>query len=59
VLLNPLKSVNSAAEISDYNVDCVVFGVSQCREFVYVLQCGSLEVKSPHHHVAGQLYFFT
>jgi hypothetical protein len=43
VLLNPLKFVNSldGMKISGYNVDCVVFGVSRCREFVYVLQCGS------------------
>jgi hypothetical protein len=39
--------VNSSdgMNISGYNVDCVVFGVSRCREFVYVLQCGSLEVR--------------
>jgi hypothetical protein len=30
-------------KFSGYNVDCVVFGVSQRGEFVCVLQCGSLE----------------
>jgi hypothetical protein len=35
-------------KISGYIVDGVVFGVSWCGEFVYVLQCGSLEVSSSH-----------
>jgi hypothetical protein len=49
MLLNPLKFVKSSDGMrrSGYSVDCVVFGVSGCREFVYVLQCGSLEVNSP------------
>jgi hypothetical protein len=31
-------------KIGGYIVDSVVFGVSRCGEFVYVLQCGSLKV---------------
>jgi hypothetical protein len=47
VLLNLLKFVYSSngMKFSGYNFDCVVFGVSWCREFVYVLQCGCLHIR--------------
>jgi hypothetical protein len=46
-VVNSLKFVNysDGVKISVCNVDCVVSGVIRCREFAYVLQCGSLEVQ--------------
>jgi hypothetical protein len=53
VLLNPLKFVNSSdgIKISGYNVDCVVCGVSRCREFVYVLQWNNSPIRLYLHFV--------